>query len=130
MSIDIQKIKLMAEHATGFTDMSLAPDVVLALIAENERLERKNANQSESIREYQDLVMGGDVSLGMLKADLRVTTGERDELKAECEGLRKDADRYRWLRNTNIPLDGHDFLSTQEILDYRIDAFMRKEAEN
>ncbi len=63
--------------------VAASPAAVLALIAENERLEQKNANQSESIREYQDLVMGGDVSLGMLKADIRVTTGERDQLKAE-----------------------------------------------
>lgn len=58
------------------------PTAVLELIERVERLERKNANQSDSLREYQDLVMGGDVSLGMLKADLRVTTGERDQLKA------------------------------------------------
>ncbi len=52
---------------------------------------RKNNNQAESIREYQDLTMGGDVSLGMLKADLRVTSGERDQLKAENEALRSAA---------------------------------------
>ncbi|MFK3922134.1 hypothetical protein ACI2JC_21170 [Pseudomonas fulva] len=65
-----------------------AKEAVMALLAEIERLERKNVNQSKSIREYQDLTMGGDVSLGMLKADLRVTAGERDELKAENEALR------------------------------------------
>ncbi|MBJ2182221.1 hypothetical protein JC795_28980 [Pseudomonas veronii] len=89
------ELKRLAEAAlrpglrwmTEFT-LATGPDVILALIAENERLERKNANQSESIREYQDLVMGGDVSLGMLKADIRVTTGERDELRAEVAGLR------------------------------------------
>lgn len=70
------------------------PAAVLALIAENERLERKNANQSESIREYQDLVMGGDVSLGMLKADIRVTTGERDQLRAEVAGLKTGYEAY------------------------------------
>jgi chromosome segregation ATPase len=70
------------------------PQAVLALIAENERLERKNANQSESIRDYQDLVMGGDVSLGMLKADIRVTTGERDELRAEVAGLKTGYEVY------------------------------------
>ena len=74
--------------------MVAARDGVLALIAENERLERKNANQSESIREYQDLVMGGDVSLGMLKADIRVTTGERDQLRAEVAGLKTGYEAY------------------------------------
>lgn len=58
------------------------PEVILALIAESERLERKNANQSESIKQYQDQISGGDLSLGMLIA-------ERDQLKAENEALRK-----------------------------------------
>jgi len=62
------------------------PAAVLALIAENGRLERKNANQAETIRQYQDQVSGGDLSLGMLIA-------ERDQLKAENEALRKERDR-------------------------------------
>lgn len=79
-----------------------SPDTVLALLAEIDRLVRKNNNQAESIREYQDLTMGGDVSLGMLKADLRVTSGERDQLKAENEALRKDAERYQFIRECPI----------------------------
>jgi hypothetical protein len=119
------------------------PAAVLGLIADNDRLERKNANQAESIREYQDLVTGGDVSLGTLKADLRVTTGERDALKAECEGLRKDAERYRWLRRdtSSGKVDfcimrkhwGADVLSAileLEQADQQIDAAMSKEASN
>lgn len=43
-------------------------------------------------------------------------------LLAEIEHYRKDAERYRWLRKRDLPIDGHDFLSTQEILDDRIDA--------
>ena len=87
--------EFMAQNK-DYADLVLAanPAAVLALIAENERLERKNANQSESIREYQDLVMGGDVSLGMLKADIRVTTGERDELRAEVAGLKTGYQAY------------------------------------
>ena len=53
-----------------------------------------------------------------------------DQLKAENEALRKDAERYSWLRQKSLPLDGHDFLSTQEILDRRIDAAMAKEASH
>ncbi|MBV4507711.1 hypothetical protein HU751_023040 [Pseudomonas sp. BW13M1] len=48
-------------------------------------------------------------------------------LLAENDALRKDAERYSWLRQKSLPLDGHDFLSTQEILDRRIDAAMAKE---
>ena len=55
------------------------------LIAENERLERKNANQGETIKQYHDHVSGGDLSLGMLIA-------ERDELKRENEELRRGID--------------------------------------
>lgn len=61
-----------------------SPEVIMTLLGEIERLERKNANQVESIREYQDLAAGGE-RLGELRADLRVTKGERDELKAENE---------------------------------------------
>lgn len=52
---------------------------------------------------------------------------QRDQLKSENEALRNDAERYRWMRQRHIPLEGHDFLSTQEILDRRIDAAMLKE---
>lgn len=102
---------------------------VAALLEEIKRLERKNDNQAESIREYQDLTMGVEVSLGMLKADLRVTTGERDQLKAEIEALRKDAERYRWLNRqrsgawkevAEIPMNRTDAF---------IDAAMAKEAK-
>lgn len=37
-----------------------------------------------------------------------------------------DAARYRWLRTQNIPLNGHDFLSSHEILDRRVDAATRR----
>ena len=50
------------------------PAAILELIAENERLERKNANQCETIRHYQDQITGGDTSLTMLIA-------ERDQMR-------------------------------------------------
>ncbi|WP_313318078.1 hypothetical protein [Pseudomonas sp.] len=55
--------------------------------------------------------------------------GALGKLAAEKEALRKDGERYRWLRQKQLPLDGHDFLSTQETLDRRIDAAMAKEAQ-
>ncbi|VVO79289.1 hypothetical protein PS870_01704 [Pseudomonas fluorescens] len=61
----------------------VSPETVLALIAKNERLERKNFNQAETIKQYQDQIAGGDLSLGMLIA-------ERDQLKAENEALRRE----------------------------------------
>lgn len=66
---DYTELKLMAEHAIGFTDISLAPDVVLALIAEIE-LSRSNAIPREFIKACE----------------------ERDDLKAELAGLRTGFD--------------------------------------
>lgn len=57
------------------------------LFAETERLESKNANQSETIRQYQGQITGGDLSLGMLIA-------ERDKLKTENAGLKTGYEAY------------------------------------
>ena len=110
------------------------PDELLALIAENERLERKNSNQVETIRQYQSHFGGGDSIL--------MITAERDQLRAEVEALRKDADRYRWLiRNAeeiyfigakgfgvNLHLDPHYIGEDKVIADANdaIDAAMSK----
>lgn len=105
------------------------PAVVLKLIADLERLERNNANQAESILKYQDQASGEDAHLDMLIAD-------RNKLKAENEALRKDAERYRWLRDSSESV--HQFyLSTpiwftgvkfsKESVDSTIDAAMSKE---
>jgi hypothetical protein len=78
---------------------------------------------------------------------------ERDQLKAENERLRKlptcwaevleqseandqlldqvlelsaYAERYRYLRAKGLALEGHDFISFDEIADYRIDVAMGK----
>lgn len=158
MTIVKQKLKALAEAANAITtDVNITvaigadpvevkaiqdylqvamPKTILALLAEIDRLVRKNDNQAESIREYQDLTMGGDVSLGMLKADLRVTSGERDQLKAENEALRNDAERYRFVRNpigTSSPLaiwnEGKMPLFSS-MADAVVDEFMAKEASH
>lgn len=61
---------------------------------------------------------------------------ERDQLRAEVEALRKDADRYLWLRDKSESVHGL-YLSTpiwmtgvrfrQEDVDRTIDAAMAKE---
>ena len=43
---------------------------------------------------------GGDGVLGPVE-DFEAITTERDQLKAEAEVLRKDAERYRWLRDSS-----------------------------
>ena len=51
-------------------------------------------------------------------------------LIAENESLRADAERYRWLRSRGILLEGHDFISFDEIADYRIDVEINRSPEN
>lgn len=197
------KLKELAEAATGVTDVSLAPDVILDLIAENEKLK-------VDLREVKDAKLGLSWAIGRIMGErdqLRVdcdqfaaeidedklhfqamgqalegVVAERDKLKAElfeesmmsecmrqfradmielgvvvescppmmmtegvagyigklkaeCEGLRKDAGRYRWLRDSSESI--HQFyLSTpiwftgvkfsKENVDSTIDAAMGK----
>ena len=106
---DYSKLKELAEAATGLSDVSLAPDVVLALIAENERIKarlcvcRDCGGQGEiysghsSYQGYNqppepDMdvcgTCGGDGVLGPIE-DFESLAAERDRLKAECEGLRE-----------------------------------------
>ena len=91
------------------------PDVVLTLIAENERLSGECEGCPMSIA-----------------AEMRK---ERDQLRAEVEAVRKDAERYQWLRDSSQSI--HQFyLSTpiwltgvkfsKENVDSTIDAAMSK----
>jgi len=67
--------------------LSAAQSAIAALEAENQRLR-------EVVSKVNDRCDHLGMSLGEIKA-------ERDALRAECEGLRKDAARYRWLRTQN-----------------------------
>lgn len=91
------------------------PGSVLALIAE-----------VESLREHKQLLV-----------DLREADGYEswasvlvmvDKLKAENEDLRKDAERYRWLRNPSDSVVVRDLQShlRGDYMDKRIDAAMTK----
>lgn len=105
-----------------------SPATVLALLKEIERLERRNSNQQESIRQYQDHMEGGESILSL--------TNERDQLKAENEALRKDSERYRFVRSplgTGSPLaiwnEGKMPLFSA-MADTVVDEFMAKEASH
>ena len=73
---DYSELELIAQAAAGFSDVSLAPDVVLELIAENKRLRAG---------------MRGDYDLDAWL-----------DWTQEADGLRKDADRYQWLRGRDL----------------------------
>lgn len=88
MSIDIKKLRALAEAATGFSDVTLAPDVVLELIYQNERLTKNYKSLCDSVAH--------------LNAASTSAGDEVARLKAECEGLRLDAERYRWLRGRDL----------------------------
>ncbi|WP_449102809.1 hypothetical protein [Pseudomonas extremaustralis] len=88
MSIDIKKLRALAEAATGFSNVTLAPDVVLELIYQNERLTKNYKSLCDSVAH--------------LNAASTSAGDEVARLKAECEGLRLDAERYRWLRGRDL----------------------------
>lgn len=98
-----------------------SPQTILALLAEIDRLERKNNNQSETIKKYHDHFGGGDSILRIV--------AERGHLKAENEALRKDAERYRWLRDGSYlhrwaSIHPCDENRSSDITDKAIDAAM------
>lgn len=94
------------------------PAAVLALIAEVEGLRAQHGRDSAELR-----------SLCQARDDARK---DRDQLKAEVEALRKDAERYRWLmsdavNNGTLGIDGGwiDFGFKDEAAEI-IDAAMTK----
>ena len=145
MSVDKQKLKALAKLATqgdwerdGYqvcpvadqnaslgsfgksTDAAyvaaLQPSVILALLAEID----DQALQSRSARE---------VCLESQAAILSLIS-ERDQFKAENEALRKDAERYRAIRDDLPHLDlGRAILDVQTAAEYdsAVDAAMAKE---
>lgn len=115
------------------------PKTILALIAENEALRAANMDSV-------DWVNSAKADIERLEADNRSKNGsmkafgeqiaklqrsvknrekQLDKRSAEVEALRKDAERYRWLRaHHGLSLKGHDFISYGEVADFRIDNAM------
>jgi hypothetical protein len=89
------------------------PATVLELIAEIERLETqvRLAGVSAEVTVHQEVGRAVTRELAL--------TAERDQLKAENEALRKDAERYRFLRQ-------HGPVHSARMLDEQIDAAITK----
>lgn len=142
MTIDKQKLKALAEAAIDsgahyltrslrVTELAnaVSPETILALLAEIERLKR--ALQEEEGRSNMSSRAHRVVSHKRESVER-----ERDQLKAENEALRNDAERYRFVRNpigTSSPLaiwnEGKMPLFSS-MADAVVDEFMAKEASH
>ena len=139
MTIDKEKLKELARSAHadlpdwkpdfGLTvyqqrfAMSAGPTVVLALLAEIERLERSN---------FHALYVQASEQAGSWGRAHHEISIERDQLKAENDALRKDAERYRGVRRVANRQGFTDEQFDQQT-DTRIasfDAAMAKEASH
>lgn len=114
MTIDTKKLRELAEAAlagklSAFSERmhaALTPEVVLALLDERRDL----VLALEKAREERNHV-GVEI---------------RREWMGKCDALRKDAERYRWLRDTGddtwMPLVNRDRYCTAASVDQAIDA--------
>jgi len=137
------------------------PAAVLALIAEVERLQRAEKNdliaynaviqRQDELRAERDQFKAEAQALQEQKQflrNLREADGfdswsaalvEVDKLRVEVEALRKDAERYRWLRSRDLDtisqggvfagLTPQNMVLNEETLDEAIDAAMSKETD-
>ncbi|MGH8379311.1 hypothetical protein [Pseudomonas sp.] len=142
--IDKEKLKALAEDATGFTDMSLPPDVVLALLAEIERLQGlqpvppPRPPEGDGLPRYGLRWNGPSSPLAVPMEDGYWTPWHlADQFKAENGALRKDAERYRWLCDrfgiTKLPcaveriLGGEVYVADGKVsIDAAVDAAMQE----
>ncbi|RAS34037.1 MULTISPECIES: hypothetical protein [unclassified Pseudomonas] len=147
---------LMAQNK-DYADFALActPATVLALLAELNRLATSRSKKERELEQELEVWHrgpfcwtcgdAGDVhditgewrgECDCLSAQLINANRERDQLKAENEALRKDAERYRFVRNpigTSSPLaiwnEGKMPLFSS-MADAVVDEFMAKEASH
>lgn len=111
--IDYKELKLKASHAVGFSDMSIAPDMILELIAEIERLETAHAVAERRYHEQIDARDQIATNYNKLSYGAEICREERDQLRAELAGLRtgfdaqneviaglkKDADKWKTVQS-------------------------------
>lgn len=118
MTIDKEKLKALAERAVAgnppggdgnpFPALAVRAVDILALLAEIERLESEAMHAAAGAQSDRE---------------------QRDQLKAENEALRKDAERYRWLKRQRSKAWRDAAGVPMNHTDAFIDAAMVKEAE-
>lgn len=114
--------------------VATSPATVLTLLAEIEKLEAARHTIECRFEVSED-------TLSTIRGCLREAESDIDQLKAENEALRKDAQRYRWLRQASatdgeythgVCIDlwenGCGFEVTLEEADAAVDTAMAKEA--
>lgn len=128
-------------HDDGRFIAAASPAAILALLAEIERLELDNRSLKGSCAKLGSEHAGMARSFKKANRMQSEARAERDQLKAENDALRKDAERYRWIRTADWwrspvcaisnPKEqaklGSDCPSGER-LDAQIDAAMAKEA--
>lgn len=132
--IDYSELKLTAQDAVGKEPGSPAQFLAWQRMS-------KLANPAAVL----DLIEQNEALRGLYEMHKATETREMRDLKAECEALRKDAERYRWLRSRDSSDDPELNVvrwarqsSTSatgesprlEELDSAIDAAMGKEASH
>ena len=118
-----------------------SPEAILALIAENERLSGDEQEAADLCDRLSDLlrntaieVRGPEEPLKRhgfhdLPSRVKTVVAERDQLKAEVEALRQDAERYRRMRTASLKQS--DVLADEfdAEFDLQFDAPQGKEAQ-
>lgn len=157
--IDIQKLKALAEAANVRTsnadadeeamfsfECAFAPAAVLELIAELDRVRESHQQVCENYNKVSYASEERGIQLDQLKAEnesLRQQLAIPSDVLADAEALRRDAERYRWLRG-DASAGKVDFCimrkhwredALSEVLtlgeaDQQIDAAMGKEAQS
>ena len=113
--------------------------LVQQLRAEIEQLKAENTDLKSAKHTVECRFEVSEDTLSCIRGCLRAAEGDIDQLKAENAELRRDAERYRWLRNKSEfgtrhdpavykdgPTEDLDFFHGDE-LDAAIDQAMTKE---
>lgn len=73
----------------------IEPEDILSLLDENDKLQADNSSMRGSLKAYAENMKKQIRESGRMQR-------ERDQIRAEVEALRKDAGRYRWLRERSF----------------------------